>query len=442
MTRPLYILLLLTGPAALSGDVGAQLPDWTSRTSLSGALGSITVDRRQWQRVALRPALRLGHLEAAFDVEVFIDEQGRLRNRGWDFSTGRSAIESILRKVHHIQYGDPSDLGGPVYVRVGALEDVTLGHGAAMRRYRNTFGYPGIKRAGLDLQVRHLVWEGLTVRGMVSDLADLLDRGAPVAGGRVSARTWGPLEVGGSLAVDTDQLGALPDSVRAGRPRDPYGVCSVDAQFPLYQARGVYLSAYGGIARSVASARRGTGFFGPGLMLIAGRLAARAEGRLTRGAFEPDHFDALYDQSRALVDPATGRVIPSEASIPDGTLRGLFVDAELDGGRFLRAVLSYQHLIGEGLEDRALSAVLSLRPELPGALDRITLSEGFLQKRSAGRPGRFLTVDADTRFGYRVGLRPAESVAVIWELEYSFVPNVTGGFERRRTLNLQTEFGL
>jgi hypothetical protein len=408
--------------------------------SLSGLVGTVTVDRSQWQRLNVRPGVNLGAVRAAFDLELFLDENGRIRDRGWDFSTRRKGVESFLRKIHHFQYGMAEDPNRPLYFRVGALENLTLGNGLIVRDYRNTFGSPGNKRTGVDVQIRGLLWRDLHVRGFVSDLVDLLDRGAPVVGGRATKRVFGKVEVGASLVVDIDQYAALPDSVR---PADvnPYAVYGADLTVPVYHSRGYRVAIYGGGARNAATLDRGFGLHGPGVSFLSGRFSARAEGRYTRGRFESDHFDAFYDQSRATVGP-NGGIVTREDGVRDVGLKGVFVRLAYERVRSISFHASYQHLAGSGIEDRILWSDVSIFPDLLRAVQWVSMSKFYFEKRMrASATVDFLDADQDTRFGYRVGLRPARKVQVIWEVEFTYEPDGIGGFKRRRTFNLQTGFG-
>lgn len=420
----------------------AQQEVFALNLDLEGLVGAVSVDDGVWQRIDLRPRLRFGALEASLDLELFIDGEGRIRDRGWDFSSRRRGLESILRKIHYVRYGVSEDRDRRFYFQVGALDRLTLGNGLIVSDYRNTFGSPGLKRTGLDLQLRGFLWESLAIRGFVNDAMDLLDRGSPLVGGRASAVSWGGLEVGATLALDLDQLSALPDSVRAGAEDDAYGAYGVDVAYPVLQGRGVFVSLYGGIARPVATDKKGTGFHGPGIRLVAGRLSARAEARFVRGAFEPDHFDALYEQARAHV-AGDGSLVTREAGVADVDLNGFLANIELRDFGVLGGEVAYQYLIGNGSNDRFLRATLTIKPGFLGPLRHVSLSEAYLEKRDrAASPGGFFEVNGDTRFGYRVGLRPAGKVSVIWNMEFSYVPNGSGGFERQRTLGLQTVFGL
>ena len=96
---------------------------------MSGLLGTVTVNNEQWQRLDMQPRFQIGAFEAMFDLELFLDNEGRLRDRGWDFTSRRKGLESVLRKIHYMKYGDPYNRDRRLYVRMGTLESVTLGSG-------------------------------------------------------------------------------------------------------------------------------------------------------------------------------------------------------------------------------------------------------------------------------------------------------------------------
>ncbi len=56
--------------------------------SLQGAFGAVTIDGKIWNQIALRPVLPFGKLAVAFDMVLYIDQDGNIYDDGWDFSSG------------------------------------------------------------------------------------------------------------------------------------------------------------------------------------------------------------------------------------------------------------------------------------------------------------------------------------------------------------------
>lgn len=412
----------------------AQETQW----DLAGLLGTVTVGQTQWQRLNLQPHIRLGALEAVLDLELFLDEQGQIRDLGWDFSTRRNGLKSILRKIHYVQYGHPADRDRHVYFRLGALESVTLGTGLLMRNYRNTLDAPGIKRTGFDLQLTHLFDKRITIRAITNDLLDL-EGGGPIVGSRVVFHPAEQWDMGVTVVVDTDQLNALPDSIRNNRPRDAYGTISFDIIYPLISKPNLEVQFYGAIARALNSGG-GTGLSGPGLKLVLSSLQIQGEYRWVTGRFQPGHFDALYDLNRAVIDTLTGTITTREASLLNQSMQGIFADATLTLGLYLQAGATYQYLHGSSQDAQILEGRAQLSPNALSKLPKINLAEAYYEKRfTSFDTGGIFAGTPNTRFGYRLGLTPMQQLTLISEVEFTYEPDGLGSYKRRKTLNIQSQ---
>ncbi|MFC1538526.1 hypothetical protein ACFL6H_03805 [Candidatus Latescibacterota bacterium] len=196
-----------------------NIPD---KMTIQGSFGTVTMDGTQWQRFSFRPDIPIGNFGVGFDVELFIDEKGRISKEGWDFSTKNKTWDSILRKIYYVRYGKPLD---KVYMRAGALDDVTLGYGLIMDGYCNTLNYPADKKIGLDFGLIDIGTFGIGVEGMVNSFGDLQNKGI-VAGGRISARPLKPYDIkilskltlGITFVRDINQYAGLKDSDDDGYP--------------------------------------------------------------------------------------------------------------------------------------------------------------------------------------------------------------------------------
>lgn len=204
-------LVLLSLGAA--GAVSAQTAygGEVSPGGRSVSFGTTTIDGKQWQRLAFRPEIPLGKLAIALDVELFINEQGGISSKGWEFGNSTEIANTLYRKIYYIRYGQPRE---PVFIKVGALDEVTLGYGFLMSRYRNTLDYPGVKNLGLQFELNPVL--GFNVAGVLNNFQDI-NNGGPLVGMRV-AKPWGPFEVGATLVYDVDQFGGMTDSDKDGVP--------------------------------------------------------------------------------------------------------------------------------------------------------------------------------------------------------------------------------
>ena len=439
-TRSVFRTFLLAALLSNSPQPWCAEADPTQALALYSLLGTVTVEDAQWQRLDLRPHIRRGRLEAAFDIELFLDEEGHVRDLGWDFSTRKRGFESLFRKVHFIRYGDAHDPGQSVYFRLGDLEDVTLGQGAVTRHYRNDLAAPGLRRTGLDFQLRNIGGGTASFRGVISSLIDL-DGGGPIVGGRLGLHPLPALEFGTTVVVDLNQLSSLPDSLSTGRSRDAYGMAGVDVVYHLLNTGLTRLNLYGGVTRSLAGGS-GFGLHGPGIAAAVGGLSGQLEYRWMDGRIRPGHFDALYELNRALYDAATDSIITRQAALTDVRLQGMFGDVRLSLGPFFFGQASYQHLTGEGSRDRRLEGRIGLRKGLLDQLPRLSLAEAYYENRKRDAAADFFEPTSDTRFGYRLGINPIPRLTVYSRVEFTYEPDDAGGYRRRRLLNLQSVIGL
>lgn len=199
----------------------------SSETSIQAGYGTVTKEGVQWQRFSFRPDIPLGKFGLGLDLELFIDNDGKISKEGWDFSNSNQTWDTLLRKIYYARYGKSSE---DLYLRAGALDDVTMGYGLIMDGYRNTLNYPGDKKLGLEFKVRDMGTFGLGVEGMVNSFGDLKNDGA-VVGARVSARPFKPtdasllskLTVGITAVRDINQYAGLKDSDEDGYPDEVDG---------------------------------------------------------------------------------------------------------------------------------------------------------------------------------------------------------------------------
>ncbi len=176
--------------------------------SMQGSVGAVTMDGKIWNQIALRPVVPIGKFGVALDMVIYMDDQGNIRKEDWDFSSPEAGFNTIIDKIYYIRYGRPGD---PVYARIGALDNVTLGYGILLSGYANTMEYPQDKKVGLDLRLKR---SRMSLQGMTSDINEL--------GGLVGVRVESPMlfgvPIGVSLVADRNQYLGLKDRDNDGYP--------------------------------------------------------------------------------------------------------------------------------------------------------------------------------------------------------------------------------
>lgn len=196
----LAILLLLSAGFA-----------WTQEEperSMEGSLGTVTIDGKLWNQFAFRPVMPIWKLGVALDVVLYVDSQGNIHRDEWDFSTANAIKNTIIDKIYYVRYGHPAD---PIYVRVGALDRVTLGYGILVAGYSNAIQYPQVRKVGLELNVK---MGRYSIEGFVNDFKENVG----LFGARIHVPVPGGFHVGLSLVVDRNQYLGLKDTDGDGRP--------------------------------------------------------------------------------------------------------------------------------------------------------------------------------------------------------------------------------
>lgn len=215
------VLLVLACPVASSAQPSVSMFGY----SLS--MGSVSVEQEQLYRLSFRPDFPMGRLGIGLDLELFVERNGDLGSRGWEASSSTQTLDSILRKIYYVRYGHPNDA---VYVKIGALDDVTLGYGLIMDSYRNTLHYPGIKKTGLQFRIANFVGTNIGLEGVINNLQDFQEGGA-----LIGLRAFGyvaNIELGVTWAADLDQYSGLRDSDSDGVP-DPIDAFPADGTVAL-----------------------------------------------------------------------------------------------------------------------------------------------------------------------------------------------------------------
>jgi hypothetical protein len=185
-------------------------------------IGSVTIGDQTYAKAVLQPNITLGKLRVGiylpiiytsnlFDPDDWYKPAG---NNEWNFGFGEenegkttiSRISDFLTdlslKIKYIQWGEQRD---KFYLKVGNLNNMTLGHGLLMKDYANDIDFPAVRRTGINLGFDSGKW------GFETAVNDL---GAPeIFGARFFFRPFGFMKntaIGVSAVSDIDPAGVLP----------------------------------------------------------------------------------------------------------------------------------------------------------------------------------------------------------------------------------------
>ena len=175
---------------------------------MQGAVGSVTIDGKIWNQIALRPVIPVGKVAIALDIVLYIDQDGNIHKDEWDFSNGTAIKNTLIDKVYYIRYGTKWD---PFYIKVGALDRVSMGYGILANAYSNAMQYPQVRKVGMELGIKRA---GFSLYGFTNDFKENLG----VTGSRVVSPPFMGISAGVSFISDRNQYLGLKDRDQDGRP--------------------------------------------------------------------------------------------------------------------------------------------------------------------------------------------------------------------------------
>lgn len=164
---------------------------------LTNGIGASTIEGEQFLMLNLAPEIELAEFAVGLDLPLRIHQTtGQIRVEDWN------SANDVLRTVRYARYQSRDRKRA---FRVGALEDVTLGTGSLVYRYRNTASIDD-RRTGADL---HLEMKDAEFRMFASSLTQ-----AELFAGRLALRPQSDsllrqFEIGFTYAVDFSPLSNL-----------------------------------------------------------------------------------------------------------------------------------------------------------------------------------------------------------------------------------------
>ncbi|MFP4509510.1 MAG: FecR domain-containing protein [Spirochaetaceae bacterium] len=317
---------------------------------LSMEIGSVTIDGETYAKAVLQPTLELGRLSLGLYLPIIYrsdlfnpDDWYQPRgNNEWSFGTDDSfagedgevllrsqdALRDLALKIRFLEFGEQRD---PFFLKLGNLDNLTLGHGILMRNYANDSDFPAVRRLGFNLG---LDGGGTGIELVANDLTS-----PSIFGTRVYVRPLGediPFAVGISGLTDVSPARDLPDpseltgdleGVEAAERIDPVFVnVAADIEIPVVESNpfsAVLFADVGGMIpflRDSFTSEDGTtieaGFRSDTLVVPGSSIRLRNYGVMTgvfgnigpvdyrldarnsNGVFQPTFYGQNYDRIR------------------------------------------------------------------------------------------------------------------------------------------------
>jgi hypothetical protein len=293
-------------------------------------IGTTTIDGNTYSKIIIEPTIDIGrfrlglylpaiYVDNMFDMDEWYKPQG---NDEWSFGSDQGddfqevlldILKDTMLKIKYMEYGDQG--WDPFYLKVGNLNNMSIGHGGIMNNYANDSEFPAIRKVGLNTGL-DLGKFGLEFVG--DNLADL-----SITGGRLFSKPFSfyeQFQIGATGIADLfpARIASNPDTFG-----DPLLLAfGMDMEFFKINKDNFKLMLFGDISTmmplfrseptlsttSIASGAATEIFYEDGSLRNYGIIAGlrgnffsfnwALEYRMSNGIYKPSLFNALYDRNK------------------------------------------------------------------------------------------------------------------------------------------------
>ncbi|MBL7066804.1 MAG: FecR domain-containing protein [Candidatus Marinimicrobia bacterium] len=435
-------------------------------------LGSVTIDDKIYNQIALRPEVKFGKLGVALDIAIYMDDQGNIRKDEWD------EFSDYLDKFYYVRWAQQGD---PFFAKLGAMDNVTLGYGILMSGYSNTTEYPQVRKVGVHtgMKIGSLGWEAF-----VANAKEITGPG--LMAGRVTYRPLKklPLTLGGSVVLDVYPYKGLPDSdddevadaldmypddddnkvidelktnftqiqrdylrsVGYDMPSETIiekgitklsdydrilnGAVSFDIGMPVLKNKLFNVVVYGQAAsffpfedtsfaevKKPAAFTPGFGFAAPGVRAnILKYFNLTLEYRYAGENFLFNFWDRAYDYERVQIKD--NRIFTkSQIALAQDPMQGVFGAFDVNILNYVILGSYYQHMFSSGAEIKSFMATASI-PK--GKIPKLADAMAFYQRNNDANPFLFNKPSESTILGYKAGFELGGGAVIYYVFQRTY----------------------
>jgi hypothetical protein len=402
------------------------------RDILGFEMGSINVpgpngETLTYAQAVFEPTFTLGKLKIALYLPIIYqsdmfnmsDWYRPSGNNEWSFGQDQHGITNqaadaardLLLKIKFIEYGRQRD---PFFLKLGNLDDITIGHGLIMQNFANDADFPAVRHVGLNFGVDGA---GGGFEFMANDIAPDVFNGTlnppDIMGTRLYMRLLGRAAIGVSGVVDLNPARDYPGGPdMAGNPVFFNPGVDLDIPFVETDALGLILFADGALMMPyLRTAPTGFPSLKPGLQtaafydksaqipvknwgaatgifgnLITPDFTYKLQYQLYTGNFQPQFYDSAYERNRAQFVLGTLDYLANGAANLNTYYMGIYGQAGFKIGKFVTFNAGYFWPWDYDATSRTLTYNPSddhfLMALQVGQLPIIPISGGFSYERS------------------------------------------------------------
>ncbi|MGC8595876.1 MAG: hypothetical protein ACP5MI_09765 [Candidatus Kryptoniota bacterium] len=423
MNRIISVSFLITflSYTAFAQLGGMQFYSNEGTNGLTGGMGISWITENgktvPYYTLTLMPDLSFGKFGVGLDLNLRINSQdGTIRKVDW----ADGAYRKIIR---YVRWGHKHD---PLYVRLGALDMATLGHGFIMSYYSNS---PGLddRRIGAEFDVDFNKFGFETVygdfqqagliggRGYVRPLKFTTLAGVPVIGGfEIGATYVTDQNPNSGVLIATYNRAAKTDSVI--KRTDKISEFGFDAGLPLLRIPFVDMDIYYDYATIInfghgSAVGLKADFNSLGLVTAS----VKVERQFLGDRFIPEYFDQFYELER--YTPASSPFV-SKAAFLDSVKgsNGWY-------GQLIVALMQNFKIIGfyRGLDNDSTGGLMHLETRFPNVLPTFVFSAGY-DRTKVKNFGDLFKLDEHSLLYAFLGYKPYPFMTIGMNYYWTFIP--------------------
>ncbi len=304
------LIILFSLLVLLSNFSFAQAYSLGPNSSMVGGGAGITwIDGEPHYSLRLFPEITVKNFGIGIDLKLEYDSNGKIRTENFN------EFSDYMSVIRYIRYGFKND---PVYIRLGAIDRGTLGHGSIIYLYKNSPSYD-TRKVGVEFDIDFNGFGFESIYGNFGQQGIIGLRGyiRPFIMSKTSLPFISKMEIGATIAADVNENAGIisgvydsqTDQFNADEDEGSVSAFGLDVGIPVIEASWLDLDLYLDYVKFFNFGNGlSTGFIfdfkGLGLL----DLTAKFERRFNGDQFLPAYFNALYEIERFSLDKSTGDV--------------------------------------------------------------------------------------------------------------------------------------
>lgn len=409
---------------------------------IAGGLGLNWIDGKPYYRVSFRPEVSFANFGVGLDLNLDFDSEGKLRTENFNETSDYLSI------IRYVRYGIKND---PVFIKLGALDYYTLGHGTIIQHYNNSPTYDA-RRIGLvaDIDFGKFGIESIYSSFAQSGLFGLRGYARPLQFFPVGdIPIIGNLELGASYTTDFNKFARVDSgffdqsgNFKVAKDGGVLTILGFDVGLPLIKSSITTITLYLDYNKIIdfgSGIATGVKFDFEGLGLLS--VSAKLERRFNNGKYLPSYFNSFYEIERFKSDSVSRTYTGKSLELANITenANGFY-------GDLLIRVLNLFDIYGgyQRLDKNPKSGILNLRTAIEPEGASFVLRAGYDKVNIQDEKDLFKLDDRSYLFT-EVGYKPVEYILVSIVYNWTFAPvrdnnGIIVGYEPQKRIEPRVSF--